>query len=94
MPNLFKNRRKSSGNVIEDAEALAHTNGTSPIGQSSEFRVLDRAEIERKKLEAAAKQQEKSSKGFRFSAFGSSGKKGRSQSIDEDSPPSSKRYVN
>lgn len=93
---IFQGRRKSSGNPIDDADVTAFAN-VSPATEQSTFRVLDRSDIERAKQEKQAqalkKAQEKSSKFGRFSGFGASGNKGRTQSVDEDSPSSSKRYV-
>jgi hypothetical protein len=94
--NFFNARRKSSGNIMEDLGNTSPTHGATPSSDHNGggFRVLDRAEIERarqeKQEQAMRKAQEKSSSKFgRFSGFGSSGNKGRTRSIDEDSPSSS-----
>jgi hypothetical protein len=90
---LFTGRRKSQSNALEDADPNVYLN-PAPSTEQGGFRVLNRADIERQKQETAAKKsQEKTSKFGRFSTFGASGNKGRTQSIDEDSPSSSKRYV-
>jgi hypothetical protein len=91
---IFQARRKSSGNAIEDADPTLYLNPSPSTEQSGGFRVLNRADIEKAKQEQASKKaQEKTSKFGRFSNFGASGNKARTQSIDEDSPSSSKRYV-
>jgi hypothetical protein len=95
---IFQARRKSSGNAIEDADPSAYLPASSPsTDQSGGFRVLSRTDIEKAKQEkqeqALKKAHDRSSKFGRFSGFGASGNKARTQSIDEDSPSSSKRYV-
>lgn len=98
---IFQARRKSSGNAIEEVDPGAYLPASSPSTQTEPsnggFRVLNRAEIEKAKLEkqeqALKKGHDRSSKFGRFSGFGASGNKARTQSIDEDSPSSSKRYV-
>jgi hypothetical protein len=90
---IFQGRRKSAGNAIDEVDARPSPNA-SPNTESTAFRVLNRDEIlERQKQEALRKAQEKPSKFGRLSTFGTSGSKGRTQSIDDDSPSSSKRYV-
>jgi hypothetical protein len=93
---IFQGRRKSSGNAIEDADPNTFLNASPPT-ESSGFRVLNRADIERTKQEKAEQQlkqaSEKSSRFGRLSGFGALGNKGRTQSIDDDSPSSSKRYA-
>ncbi|KAF2280720.1 uncharacterized protein EI97DRAFT_428828 [Westerdykella ornata] len=86
-------RRRSSGNVLDDADPSTHLTAPASTEQSS-FRVLSRSDIEKAKQErqeqALKKAHEKTSKFGRFSAFGSSGK-ARTRSVDEDSPSSSNR---
>lgn len=97
---IFQGRRKSSGNVLEDADPSAYLSAspvtTSPSTEQGGFRVLNRSEIEKAKQEkqeqVTKKAHEKGSKLGRFS-FGTSGNKAKPQSVDEDSPSSSKRYV-
>jgi hypothetical protein len=92
---IFQARRKSSGNAMEDADSSAYLSASSPSTESpGGFRVLSRTDIEKAKQEQALKKaHERSSKFGRFGGFGASGNKARTQSIDEDSPSSSKRYV-
>lgn len=93
---LFQGRRKSSSNALENADPNVYLNpAPAPETPSSGggFRVLERTEIERVKREQAAKKPAKTSAFGRFGHFGAAGSKGRTQSVDDDSPSSSKRYV-
>lgn len=93
---LFQGRRKSSSNALENADPNVYLNPApaTETAPSGGFRVLERTEIERVKREQAAKKPAKSSAFGRFGHFGAAGNKGRTQSVDDDSPSSSKRYVN
>lgn len=98
MVNLFKGRRKSSGNAIEDLERENEKLTTppepvAPVTDSGGFKVLSQSDVAAKKEMAMRKAQaEKEKPRFgRFSGFGSSNNKGRQQSMDDDSPSSSKR---
>lgn len=102
---LFQGRRKSQGNnnAVEDVHpapaAYPNASPTTTTMESSTFRVLNRTEIEKAKLEkqeqVVKKANDKSSSKLGRFSFGTSGNKGRTQSVDEDSPSSStsKRYV-
>ncbi|KAK7181452.1 hypothetical protein DPSP01_008662 [Paraphaeosphaeria sporulosa] len=91
----FAGRRKSQGNIMEDAKPLpapdAASGAESPSGSGGGFRLMTTSEAEARKTEEKRRAQEKSASKFRpFSSF-SAGNKARNRSFDEDSPGSSKR---
>ncbi|KAL1591447.1 hypothetical protein SLS60_011946 [Paraconiothyrium brasiliense] len=91
----FAGRRKSQGNIMEDAKPLpspdAAPGAESPSGGGGGFRLMSTSEAEARKTEEKRRAQEKSASKFRpFSSF-SAGNKARNRSFDEDSPGSSKR---
>jgi hypothetical protein len=104
---LFTARRKSQGNVFDDvdistspdrstANANAAGTGTGTAGanahaDSGGFRLLSRTEVEKAKESRKTQEKERSSKFPRFSGFSNAGSKNRNQSVDDDSPASSKR---
>lgn len=92
---LFAGRRKSQGNIIEEAEPkpVADASPAAETG-SGGFRLMSTTEAEARKREEKRRMQEKAASKFRpFSGFGGAHNKGRNQSFDDESPPSSKRYV-
>jgi hypothetical protein len=92
---IFQGRRKSSSNVMDDVvDAAPAPAAASPTTEQNSFRVLNRNDIDKVRQEQTTKKghnKEKTSFASRF-AFGT-GNKARNQSVDEDSPSSSKRYV-
>ncbi|KAF2016069.1 hypothetical protein BU24DRAFT_192611 [Aaosphaeria arxii CBS 175.79] len=93
MVNLFRARRKSAGNILDEVEnEKLGTSPEAPAAGSSAFKVLSQTEIAAKKELAIRKQHEKEKSKFgRFSGFGGTGNKSRQQSLDDESPGSSKR---
>lgn len=87
------NRRKSSGNVIDEPFTMTPSNTSPPDTSHSGggFRVMSQVEVEKAKADAATKKQTEKSRFGRFSGLGAA--KGRHHSFDDDSPDSSKRYV-
>jgi hypothetical protein len=93
----FAGRRKSQGNIIEEAKPLpapdAVPGAESPSAAGGGFRLMSTSEAEARKTEEKRRAHEKSVSKFRpFSNF-SAGNKARNRSFDEDSPGSSKRCV-
>jgi hypothetical protein len=102
---LFTARRKSQGNVFDDIDistspdrSTANANATATAtatatanADSGGFRLLSRTEVEKAKESRKTQEKERSSKFPRFSGFSNAGSKNRNQSIDDDSPASSKR---
>ncbi|KAJ4301302.1 hypothetical protein N0V90_003393 [Kalmusia sp. IMI 367209] len=94
----FGGRRKSQGNIMDEAKPhpthdAATAGGESPSSSSGGFRLMSTTEAEKRKMEEKRRAQEKAASKFRpFSSF-SAGNKQRNRSIDEDSPGSSKRYA-
>jgi hypothetical protein len=90
---LFAGRRKSQGNVIEEAEPKPVADA-SPIADagSGGFRLMSTTEAEARKREEKRKQEKAANKFRPFSGFGGAHNKGRNSSYDEESPVSSKRY--
>lgn len=89
---LFTVRRKSQGNVFDDVEVAPSPDAASaPVrdDQGGGFRLLSRTEVE--KANERRKTVDKPSKFPRFSGFGGAGSKARNQSVDDESPGSSKR---
>ena len=89
---LFAGRRKSQGNAIDEAEPFP-THDVAPrpdSGSGGGFRIMTAAEAEVRKKEEKRRAEEKTGSKFRFSGFGS---KGRNHSFEDESPGSSKRYV-
>jgi hypothetical protein len=94
---IFTARRKSAGNAVESVETQAAPEAapaTHSGGSGGGFRVMTQTDVQRIKHEAEKKKaMEKSSSKFpRFSGFGGAKDKTRNQSVDDDSPSSSKRY--
>jgi hypothetical protein len=95
---IFTGRRKSAGNTMEGGE-LQPTPEAAPVvnsgGGGGGFRVMTQTDVQRIKQEAEKKKatEKASSKFPRFSGFGGAKDKSRNQSVDDDSPSSSKRYV-
>jgi hypothetical protein len=88
---LFAGRRKSSSNVLEEMTDNAPSPDGSANADSGGFRLLSRTEVEKANERRKTMEREKSTSKFaRFSGFGTNGK-GRVQSVEEDSPGSSKR---
>ncbi|KAF1942676.1 hypothetical protein EJ02DRAFT_159498 [Clathrospora elynae] len=86
---LFTARRKSQGNAFDDVDVTTSPDVAAANGDSGGFRLLSRTEVE--KAKEHRKTQEKPSKFPRFSGFGGAGNKGRNQSVEDESPGSSKR---
>jgi len=91
---LFAGRRKSQGNVIEELESkpIADASPGADAG-SGGFRLMTTTEAEARKREEKRKQEKAASKFRPFSSFGGAHIKGRNSSFDDESPASSKRYV-
>jgi hypothetical protein len=92
---LFAGRRKSQGNVIEDIEPkpVADASPAAETG-SGGFRLMTTTEAEARKRDEKRRTQEKAASRFRpFSSLGGAHNKSRNHSYEDDSPPSSKRYV-
>lgn len=88
---LFTARRKSQGNVFEEVDMASSPDTSTAPADSGGFRLLSRTEVEKAKEQRKTQEKERSSKFPRFSGFSHAGSKNRNQSVDDDSPGSSKR---
>jgi hypothetical protein len=90
---LFTGRRKSSSNVLDEPPTAPSPDGYASAGNDSgAFRLMSRAEVEKAAERRKTMEREKPTSIFpRLSAFGGAGSKARVQSVDEESPGSSKR---
>ncbi|RYN40814.1 hypothetical protein AA0112_g2723 [Alternaria arborescens] len=89
---IFTARRKSQGNAFEEVDiATSPETITAPAADSGGFRVLSKTEVEKAKEQRKTQEKDRSSKFPRFSGFGGAGSKNRNQSVDDESPGSSKR---
>lgn len=88
---LFNGRRKSSSNVLDELPTAPSSDGYADSGA---FRLMSRTEVEKAAERRKTMEREKSTSKFsRFSTlpFSGAGGKARVQSLDEESPGSSKR---
>jgi hypothetical protein len=91
---LFAGRRKSQGNVMEEVEPKSIAEGPSSADSGSGgFRLMSTTEAEARKREETKKKEKAASKFRPFSSFGGAHNKGRNSSFEDESPASSKRYV-
>jgi len=92
---LFTARRKSQGNVMDDVPDPSSTSPdtTAAPTDAGGFRLLSRTEVEKAKEQRKTQEKSSSSKFPRFAGFGHPGSKNRNQSVDDESPGSSKRQA-
>jgi hypothetical protein len=88
---LFTARRKSQGNVFDEVDISTSPDTTTANADSGGFRVLSKTEVEKAKEQRTTQEKSRSSKFPRFSGFVNAGNKNRNQSVDDESPGSSKR---
>ncbi|KAI4951257.1 hypothetical protein J4E91_003966 [Alternaria rosae] len=88
---IFTARRKSQGNVFDEVDIATSPVTTTAPADSGAFRVLSKTEVEKAKEQRKTQEKERSSKFPRFSGFSHPGSKNRNQSVDDESPGSSKR---
>jgi hypothetical protein len=88
---IFTARRKSQGNAFEEVDIATSPETITAPADSGGFRVLSKTEVEKAKEQRKTQEKDRSSKFPRFSGFSSGGNKNRNQSVDDESPGSSKR---